>query len=70
MLNQSFNRSILKSGNKTRLDSTRFTTWTTTAFNNNTTTLDHSQGGSKLDETYRRTRTLIDELIEAVQQKR
>ena len=75
MLNQSFNRSILKSGNKTRLDSTRFTTWTGSNFNNNANTFDDmqmpsTQGGSKLDEAYRRTRTLIDELISAVEEKR
>ena len=49
MLSQSFNRSILKSANKTRLDSTRFTTWTGSNFNNHTTVFDEMQGGSKLD---------------------
>lgn len=62
-MSQSFNHSMMKSG-KARLDSTRFTTWTGTNFNNNTTVLDDMQSGhmrgSKLDEAYRRTRTLID----------
>jgi hypothetical protein len=56
---------MMKSG-KARLDSTRFTTWTGTNFNNNTTVLDDMQPGHmhglKLDEAYRRTRTLINKI--------
>lgn len=71
MLNRT-NCSILKSANKTGLDSTKFTTCTATNFQNNSTTLDEIQQSqsSKLDLAYRKTRTLIDELIEAVQEKK